>query len=207
VRSWVEGSGCDAVLLRYAMDEPLDYAAAWNRPLRPQPELYGEAIGRWASYFDELGVGAISWGALTLRRRKGPNWFFPFTSPTDRIASASDQMLRLFDGQDFLARSGDGDLLATPFSVASDHRIEQTIRLQGGGEMVERNVLRLDAGLRFEVSIDAATERVLALLDGERTLGEALAQAAGEFEAPLEAFTTSALPILRRMVELGFVSP
>jgi SAM-dependent methyltransferase len=208
VRGWVEGSGCDAVLIRYAMDSPLDYAAGWNRPLRHEPQAYGAAIERWTSYFDELGVGAISWGALSLRRREGANWFFPFSSPTDRIGSASDQMLRLFEAQDFLAGAdNDDDLLATAFSLAGDHRVEQTIRLRDGGEVVERNVLGLDTGLRFEVSIDAATERVLALLDGRRPLGEALMQAAGEFEAAPEAFAASALPIMRRMIELGFVSP
>ena len=205
VRDWVDGSGCDAVLIRYAVDEPLDYAAAWNRPLRPDPERYGAAIGRWASYFEELGVGAISWGALSLRRRDGANWFFPYTSPTDRIASASDQMLRLFAAQDFLAEAADGDLLAAAFTVPGDHRIEQTIRLQDGGEMLERNVLRLDSGLRFEVSIDAATERVLALFAGERPLGDALAQTAEEFDAPVDDFRTSALPVIRRMIQLGFV--
>ena len=50
--------------------------------------------------------------------------------------------------------------------------------------------------------IGTATSRV----DGRDKVTGA-AKYAGEFEAPLEAFTTSALPILRRMVELGFVSP
>ena len=104
IQRWVEDNGCDAVLLRYAVHEPLDYAAAWNRPYRTNPELYGAAIERWAAYFDELGVEAISWGCLILRKRpEGRNWFFSYTSATDRITGASDQVLRLFDAQDYLA--------------------------------------------------------------------------------------------------------
>ena len=167
VRRWVEGGGCDAILLRYAMQEPLDYAAGWNRPYRTNPELYGAAIERWTSYFDRLGVEAISWGALIMRRREGDNWFFPYSSTTDRITGASEQVLRLLRGAR-LPRDGrpGGAPRAPRSSVVPEHRIEQTIRLRDGGEAVERNVLRLDNGLRFEVSIDASTERVLALLDG-----------------------------------------
>ena len=116
--SWVEGNGCDAMLLRYAVHEPLDYAAAWNRPYRTNPELYGAAIERWAGYFEELGVEAISWGALILRRRDGRNWFFSYTSTTDRITGASDQVLRLFDAQDYLAVTTAEDMLGDAFTAA-----------------------------------------------------------------------------------------
>jgi SAM-dependent methyltransferase len=205
VRRWVDGGGCDAILLRYATHEPLDYAAAWNRPYRGNPELYGAAIERWTSYFDRLGVEAISWGALIMRRREGGNWFFPYSSTTDRVTGASEQLLRLVEAQDFLETARPEDLLACALEVVPEHRIEQTIRLRDGAEAIERNVLRLDNGLRFEVSIDASTERVLALLDGRRPLGEVLAEAAVEADAPLESFVESALPVIRRLLELGFV--
>src|SRR5262249_17927479 len=64
VRRWAEGCGCDVILLRYAVHAPLDYAAAWNRPYRGNPELYRAGIVRWAEYFERLGVEAISWGAI-----------------------------------------------------------------------------------------------------------------------------------------------
>src|SRR5262249_38314604 len=52
VRDWVAGSGCDAILLRYAVHTPLDYAAAWNRPFPRNPERYGAGRARWPWYFD-----------------------------------------------------------------------------------------------------------------------------------------------------------
>jgi len=204
VRGWVEGSGCDAILLRYSMYVPLDYAAAWNRPYRGDPAKYGAGIARWKEYFDRLGIEAISWGALILRRRDGDNWFFPYTSTTERITGASDQVLRLIEAQDFLAGAGDDKLLAAVVTVAPEHRIDQTIRLHDGGELIERNILRLGNGLCFEVSIDRMAERVLALLDGERALGDVLAEAARESKAPFDEFVELALPVMRRMIELGF---
>ena len=205
VRGWLEGSGCDAILLRYSVHVPLDYAAAWNRPFRGNPEKYAAGLARWTEYFDGLGVEAISWGALILRRRDGDNWFLPYTSTTERITGASEQVLRLIAAQDFLAAAGRDEMLAAVMTVAPEHRIDQSIRLRDGGELIERNILRLDKGLCFEVSIDAFAERVLALLDGERPLADVLVEAAAVSEAPVDEFVEMALPVMRRLVELGFV--
>jgi methylase of polypeptide subunit release factors len=207
VRTWVEESGCDVILLRYAVHAPLDYAAAWNRPYRGNPQKYADGIARWAEYFDRLGVEAISWGAIVMRRRDGDNWFFPYSSTTDRITGASEQVLRLFAAQDFLAEAGREELLDAVMTVAPEHRIDQTIRLNDGRELIERNILRLERGLCFEVSIDAFAEHVLALLDGERTLRDVLVEAAAESEAPLVEFVDNAIPVMRRLVELGFAIP
>jgi methylase of polypeptide subunit release factors len=207
VRGWLEGAGCDAILLRYAVHAPLDYAAAWNRPYRGDPEKYGAGIARWAEYFDRLGIEAISWGAIVLRRRDGDNWFFPYSSTSDHITGASEQLLRLIAAQDFLAEAGREELLDAVMIVAPEHRIDQKIRLQDGGELIERNILRLERGLCFEVSIDAFAERVLALLDGVRTLRDVLVEAAAEFEAPLVEFVDNSIPVMRRLVELGFAIP
>jgi hypothetical protein len=73
---------------------------------------------------------------------------------------------------------------------------------------VERNVLRLDHGLRFEVSIDQSTERLLSLLDGKRKLEQLLEEATDTVpHATVEAFAELALPVVRRLIELGFVVP
>ena len=122
---------------------------------------------------------------------------------------ASDQLpLRLFDAQDYLATITPGELLEGAFSLAEEHRVDQAIRLGQGGALVDRNVLSLASGLRFEVSIDASTERVLSLLDGERPLGAILDQVAETVpDSTRDEFTRSALPVVRRLIELGFVIP
>ncbi len=205
---WVEGSGCDALLIRYAAHEPLDYAAAWNRPFRTNPELYAEKIERWMDYFEQIGVEEISWGALIMRRREGANWFFPYTSTTERITGASDQILRLMAAQDYLAATGDEEMLDGVFALSDEHRVEQTFRIEDGRELVDRNVLRLDSGLRFEVALGQSTERMLSLLDGERPLGGRPRPGGGRCRASRRrSSSTRALPIVRRLIELGFVLP
>ncbi len=205
VRAWVEGSGCDAVLLRYAMHRPLDYAAGWNRPFRESPGVYAAALDRWSAYYAELGIEAISWGAVTLRRREGSNWFWAYHAASERITHAGGQILRLFDAQDFLAGAGPEQLLAASLALVPEHGVERTIRLRDGGELIERNVLRLETGLRIEVSIDASTERVLVCLDGTRPLGEVLNAVAENAGVDPESFSIAALPVIRRLLELGFL--
>jgi hypothetical protein len=209
VRRWLDGSGCDAIVLRYATHEPLEYAAAWNRPLRGDADAYGAALDEWLRYFDELGVEAISWGAIVLRRRTAAaNWVCAYNPSSDQFGPATEQILRLFAAQDFLAGMRDlEELLDETLVLVPDHRLDETGRLEPGTRAVERSVLSLDGGLRFEVAIDAATATVLTHADGTRSLREVLASVAEAASAPMDAFVASALPVIRRLLELGFLVP
>ena len=82
-------------------------------------------------------------------------------------------------------------------------------RIADEGFVTERAVLRLDRGLSCEVSIDEATSRVIALLDGNRRTREAFAAVTTELPSPpsLEVFAARALPVVRRLVELGSLVP
>jgi Methyltransferase small domain len=206
---WVEGNGCDAVILRYATHDPLQYAAGWNRPLRTDSSAYADALDRWRGHFDQLGIEAISWGAIILRKRSGSNWLWPYSPSAQRVRSAGQHVFRLFEAHDLLDGLGDDAFLDCRFELARDHRLEQASRVEDEGRVIEGTVLRLAEGLRFAVSVDPATEDVLHLLDGHRTMRDVLAHAherlprgvsAGEFDA-------RALPALRRLVELGFLVP
>ena len=148
-------------------------------------------------------------GRADLAPSGGRNWFFPYTSTTERITGASDQILGLMAAQDYLASTGRRGDAGRPFSpFPTEHRVDQTFRIEDGRELVDRNILRLDAGLRFEVALDQSTERMLSLLDGEQPLGGVLAEASRRHRGHSpEEFIGRALPIVRRLIELGFVLP
>ena len=210
LRAWLQDSGCDALLLRYATHAPLDYAAGWNRPARDDPVAYADALDRWTGYLERLGAEAVSWGAIILRRSSGRNWIWGYTPPSDRITGASDHVLRLFDAHDFLAGLASNEsLLDRVLKLAPDHRLDQTGRIEEGIRVVERTVLRLAEGLRFEVAVDPGTVEVLALVDGRRPLRDVLVDAARSAPASmtLDQFVESALPVVRRLIELGFLVP
>ncbi len=72
-RRWVEGTGCDAWILRWETQDALTYAAAWTRG--PEAAGYVDALERWTAHYEALGIRSLVMGALVLRKRTaGPGW-------------------------------------------------------------------------------------------------------------------------------------
>jgi hypothetical protein len=209
-RRWVEGSGCDALILHYRVQDPLTYAGIWNAELRSDPAAYGSAIDRWVDYDRKLGIEQISWGAIVLRRREGKNWVKALNPGFARIAPASHHIERMFAAQDYLAGLGPGNgLLDGVFALAGDHFFDQTFTLAGGEGVLERSGLRLAGGLGSECELDPLSVRVVMLLDGRRQLHDVMAEAAaGAPGSPSpDDFAVETLPVVARLVELGLVLP
>ena len=190
-RRWVEGDGCDAILLRYLSFSPLGHAAQWNRHLVADPEAYATALDRWVEWYAEQGIDEVAWGAVVLRRREGRNWFWAGSPPGERVARADHHVLRILATQDFLA--AESDLAAARVAAADDAELAVAFHLDQAGGAVDRALLRLEGGLGFEVGVDEATIDVLRALDGSRQVGEVADEAA--------------LPVVRRLLELGFAVP
>jgi len=86
LRGWVDGSGCDAWLLHYRTSDPVAHAAGWLRPLAESgPDAYAAALDRWLEHLRRLGIGAVAYGAVVLRRRAGANWVRADPLPLDRL--------------------------------------------------------------------------------------------------------------------------
>lgn len=199
VAGWVRESGCDTVLLRYRLDSPAGYAAHWN----PADD---ETAGRWAAWYAELRVAAIAYGALALRRRAGGGRFVAAEVAPDRLEPAAGHVARMLDAQEFLDVP-DADLLERSFALAADHRLDQELVCRDGGWEVDEAVLRLQEGLGFEAGLDAFTAALLARLDTGLGLRAALEEGVAAVGAPRAEVHAAALPLVRRMVELGFLLP
>jgi SAM-dependent methyltransferase len=206
LRRWVQGGGCDALLLRFTTQEPARYAAAWNSDLRAVPGAYEEALDRWLAYHRRLGIEEISWGAVVLRRRAGESWVLAHDLPSTRLASSGEHIQRIFGTRDHLASLGIGrGLLESVFSLADDHVFEQRYEVRGGERVVRETEIRLERGLRFEAELQPEAERVLTLLDGTRPLGDAIGEVAGL--GGFQELAADLLPGIVRLVELGFLIP
>jgi methylase of polypeptide subunit release factors len=200
LRRWADGIGCDAILLRYASEDPLSHAAEWNEALRGDREAFGATLDRWTAYCAELGIERIGWGTVVLRRREGSNWVFALTSSGTRIAPAGHHLERLMAAQDRLeAADGDG-LLDDALALADDHRLDRSVRLGGGVGVLEGAFLRLEGGLGTRIELDPALLEVVGSLDGRRALRDVL-----EPLAESEAWARSAMAAVTRLFELGFL--
>jgi SAM-dependent methyltransferase len=209
VRRWVAESDCDAILLHYVSQDPLTYAAGWNRKFASTARRFGMAIDRWMRYFERLAIEAIGFGALILRRRAAGSSFFAYHHSSPPDAPAGHHVFRLLCAQEYLrGLRDDRQLLDRRLVAAEDHRLDQTLQLQHGEGVVERAELRLEAGLELRVRVDATTVDVLAQLDGRRTVGEILAGIADRrADLDRDGLIASGLSALRRLLELGFVVP
>lgn len=203
VLRWVDGTGCDALLLRYNLESPLEYAVGWNAA---DPDADDGAVGRWLAYYEELGIEALAYGALTLRRRDGNNWAYAEEVAADRLDPAGEHVERLLRAHTYLAGIDDErGLLDDVFALAGRQRLDQTLRPRPGGFDVEGAWLALEDGLGFRAGVDGVAVELVARVDGVRTLREVIAEVAASLDVDAGEAEQAALPVVRRMLELGFL--
>ncbi len=196
-RKWLNGTGCDAWILHSTTDDPLSNAAAWTREAVETPAEFGAALDRWTDYYRELGIEAVAYGALVLRRRDGETWSRGASLPPRPLEPASSHLLRMFAGVD-AAAGGDDELLERRLSLAPTARFEQVVA-PSEGWTVTSATLALEEGLGFRADVDEPTLKLLRALDGRMTARAAVVGTLGE-----EALADSAA-ILRGMLETGFL--
>jgi methylase of polypeptide subunit release factors len=207
VRRWVRDDGCDAWLLHYRTDKPLETAAVWNQTESSDPAKYAQLIDTWLAYYRELDIRGIAYGSLVLRRRRGANWFRMDPLPAGRLQAASDHILRVFSAHDLLADTADSALLLDQrIRVVPKATVEQRVRFRDGTPRVEEMTLSLDEGVGFQAGMEPQVLYLLTQLDGSRTLRAAFVEGAkheGVEDAAL--YARAGLPVMRRMFELGFL--
>jgi len=211
-RGWIEGSGCDAWLLHQVTQTALAHAASWHQSLAASdPSGYEQRLDQWLDHMSQLGMDGVAFGAVILRRRRGSNWVRAEEMPDPDHGPAGEQLGRLFASQDFLSALPERRaLLDQRFLLNPGQRLEQVLRCRDGTYRVERAVLQLEHGLAFRANVDAFHAHVLSLLDGRRTLRDAVSETAttiGPKDAELAEIESATLPVVRRMLELGFISP
>jgi methylase of polypeptide subunit release factors len=170
VEAWLAGSGCDALLLKYATVDPVVYAAQWNRMLLAQGrEPFLSAVDRWLDYYRREGIDAITEGMVVLRRRSGSrNWVRAIEVPGSPTGSAGDHVLRLFEARDRRDELADDEtVLAMRFAAAPGLLVSRR---------AERGKVELEEGIGFAAPVSAGVAEWLGSLDGSRRLDEVAGQ-------------------------------
>jgi hypothetical protein len=165
VVDWVSGSGCDAWILPIDEASPLEHAERWNAHLVGDGAAYGEALDRWTSYFDALNARVVTEGAVLLHRRPGRHTVRIDEIDEDELDAADDQIRRAFATRAVL----DGrDLLDLRLSRVGALRVEtQLNRARATSARVT-----LEEGTWPVLDVSPAAAKVIAALDGRRTLRE-----------------------------------
>jgi methylase of polypeptide subunit release factors len=200
VRSWFEGTGCDGWVVQRELADPEEYVTAWLRDT--DESAFDSLFDEWVDALS--GVEAVAFGVVALHRR------------TDDLAPSVvldvvDQPVAATWGEEVtahFARRGllEGDLLQARLRLRDDVRLhEVAVRSAEGWEPVVQRPQQ-EAGLRWSGGIDAYGASLLAACDGTQPLGALVELLAAALDGPVGDLTEQVLPVVRRLVEQGFLT-
>jgi hypothetical protein len=194
---WLDGSGCDLVVLRLDSESPATHALRWTSGTEASPSAAVAEAAAWVDYYATLGIERIVTGVVVMRRREGRTWTHADDFAGIR-SSGGEHLLRIFSGNDALAGLGDDALRGLRLSVPDQVRV---VERRAPAGPVERARLTVRRGLQLGGAIEPPTAApVVDALDGQRTLAEA-ARRSGVSDAELAA----ALPSFRMLVRRGYL--
>jgi methyltransferase family protein len=205
--AWFAGSGCDALVLQREALEPAAHAASWLRQTERAAD-WGE-FDDWVDYYDECGVEAIGFGLITMRKRGDGRtpWFRAEVAEQDFALPCGDHLGATFELAELVRTSDDGDLLATAFGTAPDVVLDERRRPAPGGWVALDRRLRQTAGLCREGEVDDVVAAIVAGCDGQRPLADVLDAVATGCGGDAAEVRSSAMPIVRRLIEQAFLLP
>jgi hypothetical protein len=209
VRNWVEGSGCDAMVIRFRTESPLAYVQTWRRELRTlRPFREPAQVASWLAMFRSMGVGAITLGLIVLGRRAGKNWFHELTRNTAGIQpGAGAQLRRVFAARTRLSEAvSPAELLARPAQLAPCELSGRPMPKGPGEWGVFNGTLRQTEGWPEPVAVDPLSLAVLmgaTSQDPRRAVTAAGAGAKGMSQNHAQGMI---LNHVTRWFELGYLS-
>ena len=209
VESWVEGSGCDALILRYDTLDPLRYAAVWNDDIARHTARFEATLDAWLGHYRERGIEAIAMGAVVLRRRTADrNWIRTAEQTRAPSGSAGDQVRRLFAVNDTTAAAANGaSVLDRSFALVNGHGLQQLLRFQDGAYTAEDAVIVLDDGLGLRNRVPAQALHVVLRMDGSRPLRDLVLETAQETGLEVEALAAGTVACVGELFAFGFLEP
>jgi SAM-dependent methyltransferase len=204
--TWATETGCDALVLCQATLDPLNHAVRWNvPPVRfLDPESLRETVARWLSYYRTIGAGAISFGTIALRRRTaGIGWASALKASTAPGGLASEQLVRVLDGQELIRSLDDRDLLAKSFSLPNGIDISQRFQRPGERFVARPAMVRLADGLGVSAAVDPDALEVVFACDGRRPLSEIVDSLAARRGLDAQALARIAVGAIRELLAHG----
>ncbi len=206
VKSWIDGRGCDALILHYDTMEPLRYAAAWNEDLASDTDRFTTTLDDWLDYYRRRGIDAVGIGAVVLRRRTSEhNWVRTSELARGPSGAAGEQVRRVFAAQDVRAATTEESSPLDRRFAAVGHRLQQTLTFRDGAYTTEDATIVLDDGLGLRNRVPAQALHVLLRMDGSRTLGELVLETAEETGLDVESLAAAAVACVGELFELGFL--
>jgi SAM-dependent methyltransferase len=200
IRSWFEGTGCDAWVVQRELAAPEEYVTAWLRDT--DEAAFDDRYDDWLDSFD--GVDAVAFGIVAMHRPADGHVTGVVLEQVDHPTSATwgEEVVAHFARRRLL----EGDLLAVPLALRPDVRLDQVASRGAAGWEIGARTLRQETGLRRWGGIDPYGATLLAACDGRTPLGDLIALLAGTAGLDVTDATEQVLPVVRALVEQGFLT-
>lgn len=208
IAEWVEGTGCDAWILRSRPRDPGSYVAGRVTDLSGDGVDSGASYDEWLTYFLERKVRAIHRGMFLAQRRGGKNWFRIYSMLQQPAESIGAEIARNLSAQDFLAQCQDDDsLLEAVLCLSAGLQLEQTFSRESASWQSDKNTLRLAGGLPMDTELDLPILAFLNQFDGQRSLRECIERFCAATGAQADQLTPELVAAMRMLLGNGFIEP
>jgi methylase of polypeptide subunit release factors len=199
IRSWFDGTGCDGWVVQRELAAPEEYVTAWLRDTDEEP--FDALFQEWMAALS--GVEAVAFGVVAVHRRT--DGLVPQV-----VLERVDQPVAAAWGEEVTAHFArrallEGDLLEARLRLREDVRLHEVSSRSEDGWTSQVQRLQQEAGLRWSGGIDAYGASLLAACDGSTRLGDLVVLLAAAADEPVGELTEQVLPVIRRLVERGFL--
>jgi len=207
--NWFEGSGCDGLVFLQDILDLGDYAASLIQLENHEEAESLRLFDQWMDYYSSHKIVGIGQGVMVMRRAAGRrNWFAVESVPPSVSYPAGEDVAQQMELRTFLhSLRGQEDLLNVHLKLAPNVRLEQICEPGGGVWRSISGCLRRVGALEYCGSLDGPSANALAEWDGKRPLKDLLSELAAALRVDLSNLLPTALPIIRRLVEQGFLLP
>ncbi len=204
LRSWIEPTGCDALVLRRESLDVYEYIELWlaDAGLVGTPG-YRAAYRRWLDYFASLGVTGVGMGWLSLRRAERDVPKIRIDDWPHAVAQPVGSAVGGFFDAVSVSRRSDADLL-TAHLVVPDGVVQETYGQPGAADPAHL-VLRQQTGLCRAVEAGTGLAAVVGACDGELPLGVLIGATAGLLGVGTDDLRDDLLPRVRDLLLDGFL--
>ena len=210
ISTWIDGSGCDAWIVRQQTLPSVVYAEGWIRATEQDDHAAALRLcEEWSAFYRRERVEAISTGFICLRRAGGrTNWLRIDDPPGEICEEAGESIALGFALRDFLetART-DEALLQTKLRTSPDVRLAREAAWSPNGRQGVESKIGLARGLSYTAGIDAPVANLMAHCDGNHTLSELMTQMGTGLGVAVERLVPATVPLVRQLIERGFLLP
>ena len=206
-RGWLTGSPLDAWVVQREVQDPATYVRTWLRDSGGAGAAdHAARYEAWLAGLERRQVVGVGFGLVTLRAGG-------HTDPLRRMQHVPQPLAQpvgadvvaWFERQDVLRASPGADVLRLRLRAAADVVVD--VRYRAGRDEPEAVVARRETGFAWAGALDGFGHQVLDGADGSRTVGEVVAALAATEGLDVGETLTAAVPVVRRLVEEGFLEP